>query len=62
MDIKNFLRILSSEDIDDIEKIIVETKDWFFKWTKKETQILSKTQTFINQSKDLKYKVFWEGR
>jgi hypothetical protein len=62
MDIKDFLKIVSSEDIDNIEKIMIETKNWFYSWTKKETQILQKTQTFTNHNQDIKYKVFWEGR
>ncbi|MGC9100889.1 MAG: hypothetical protein ACP5HC_06495 [Caldisericum sp.] len=62
MNVKDFLKIVSNENIDNIEKIVVETKDWFYSWTKKETQIVQKTQTLSNHSNDVKYRVFWEGR
>ena len=42
MELREFIRLILKEDLNDVKEIIVETKDWFYHWTEGEVEIYQK--------------------
>jgi hypothetical protein len=47
MELREFIRLILKEDLNDVKEIIVETKNWFYHWTEGEVEIYQKEDSYI---------------